>query len=247
MVSFRFFKELTSTMDEARNLVEQGIDEDIVVVAEIQTQGRGRRGRSWESLPGNLFMTYITSLECTLAEAPQLSFVACVAVGDALKPIIPPGNTITYKWPNDLLLNNKKVAGILLETINVPDSNLNTYLVACGLNIAACPADVRYPTTSLQDEGIYLEYDVVLQKIVVSLQYHLDLWKKEGFSSIHKLWTQGAAHIDKPIKIDLQGNIQEGIFKGLDREGAMMLQTSKGLITINAGEVLREEPHASRN
>ncbi len=234
-------------MDEARALVEKGMLDESVVVAARQTQGRGRRGRKWDSLPGNLFMTYIYRHDCPLSIAPQLSFVACVSVGEALRSFIPPGNTITYKWPNDVLLNGKKVAGILLETIELSGQEENAYLIACGLNITDFPKDVRYPATSLQEESILLAYEEILNSIVISLQKHLMAWSEQGFSSIYTLWMRDAAYIDASVTIDLQGKIQSGIFKGLDKDGAMLLKTSDGLMTINAGEVLAGGTHAFSN
>jgi len=192
-------------------------------------------------------MTYITAIDCSPALAPQLSFVACVAVGEVLRPLLPPVNRVTYKWPNDVLLNGKKVAGILLEMIDLPEKKENAYLVACGLNIMSQPTEVRYPTTSLHNEGVYLSYDEILQGIVSSFQFYIELWKREGFQSILQLWMTWAAHIDMPIALDFQGKVHEGIFKGMDREGAMLLKTPSGLITIKTGEVLAEGPHASCN
>lgn len=238
MASFLFFESLPSTMDEARIRALQGVEEGFVVIAYKQSQGRGRRGHVWESLLGNLYLTYITYLNCSLLEAPQLSFVACVAVGEGLRSTLPPGHLLLYKWPNDLLLNGKKVAGLLLESVAIPEREEMSYLIGCGLNLTSCFQYARYPTTSFQNEGIYLPLNEALQKIAASLQYYICLWKREGFSPIHDLWMKNVSGLETKINFDHQGAPQTGIFKGIDKEGALILETSQGLKKFTAGEVL---------
>jgi BirA family transcriptional regulator, biotin operon repressor / biotin---[acetyl-CoA-carboxylase] ligase len=239
MTSFYFFDTLSSTMDEARSRALQGAEEDSVIVAFQQSQGRGRRGRVWESILGNLYFTYITYLDIPLAQAPQLSLVSCVAVGEELRTLLPPTHALTYKWPNDLLLNEKKVGGLLLESVSIPGKKAIGYLIGCGLNVKSHPQQMRYPATSFQDEGIYLSLEEVLHRVVSSLQRYIVLWRKEGFAPIQALWMKKAANLEKKISIDLQGKILEGVFKGIDEEGALILATPQGLVKVNAGEVLR--------
>jgi BirA family biotin operon repressor/biotin-[acetyl-CoA-carboxylase] ligase len=246
MATFRFFKTLGSTIDEAQACVQQGAEDGLVIVAYEQVKGRGRRGRVWENLPGNLYMTFITYLDYPLAEALQLSFVACVAVGEKLRSFLPPGHVLTYKWPNDILLNGKKVGGLLLEAIPLVDRQETAYLISCGLNVISQPLEVRYPTTSLQNEGIYLSLEEILHGVTMSLESYISLWKEDGFSSIYTLWMDYAAGLDQKISFDLQGTLQEGIFKGIDGEGALLLRTLEGLKKFTAGEILAGEQHAAR-
>src|SRR5262249_2163657 len=109
----------------------------------------------------------------------------------------------------------------------------------CGINLKSCPQMMRYPATSFQNEGIYLSLKEVLHRSVTSLQRYIMLWQKEGFTPIQSLWMKEAANLDKRITLDLQGKTQEGVFKGIDGEGGMILDTSQGVIKVNAGEVLR--------
>ena len=239
MVSFYFFDSLTSTMDEARARALEGIEDGSVIIALQQSQGRGRRGRVWESIPGNLYLTYITYLDVPLSGAPQLSFVSCVAVGEELRPFLPPTNILTYKWPNDLLLNEKKVGGLLLEAVHIPDEKKIGYLIGCGINLRSYPQETHYPATSFQNEGMYLCLEEVLHGVVSSIQQYISLWRKEGFTPIHTLWMKEAANLEKKITVDLQGKIQEGVFKGIDGEGALILATPQGVVKVNTGEILR--------
>lgn len=247
MTNFLYFNTLTSTIDEARTQVLRGAKDETVIVAYRQIKGRGRRGRTWEDLPGNLYMTYITYLDCPLLRALQLSFVTCVAVGEYLRAQMPPGPVLTYKWPNDVLLNGRKVGGLLLESFPVPEKKETAYLLSCGLNLVTQPQEVRYPTTSLQNENIYLSLEETLHGITASLSSYITLWKEQGFSPIYDLWMKYAAGVDQKISFDLQGILQTGIFKGIDREGALLLRTSEGLKKFSAGDVLAGDQHASHH
>jgi len=245
MATFHFFETLPSTIDEAHSRILQGTETGTVIVAYQQTQGRGRRGRVWENLPGNLYMTYITYLDCPLSEALQLSFVTCVAVGEKLRLLLPSGHFLTYKWPNDVQLNGKKVGGLLLEVFPLEDKKETAYLISCGLNVKTKPLHVTYPATSFQDENITLSLEEALYGITDSLERHIDLWKAEGFSPIYDLWMKNAAGLNQKISFDLQGKLQHGIFEGIDGEGALLLRTSEGLKKFTAGEILAGERHAS--
>lgn len=238
MSNFLFYTTLSSTIDEARAQVLKGVKEGTVIIAYRQIKGRGRYGRTWEDLPGNLYMTYITYLDYPLIEALQLSFVTCVAIGQYLRSHMPPGPVLTYKWPNDLLLNGKKVGGLLIESFPVTGKGETSYLLSCGLNLVTKPTQVRYPTTSLLNENIYLSLEDVLHGITSSLESYLTLWKQKGFSPIYELWMRYAAGVDQKISFDLQGKLQTGIFKGIDPGGALLLRTADGLKKFSAGEIL---------
>lgn len=237
-------------MDEARSQALEGIEEGTVIVALEQTKGRGRQGRVWESLKGNLYLTYITYLDVPLSQAPQLSFVACVAIGEELRAVLPPLHRLTYKWPNDLLLNGKKVGGLLLEALSIPEKRERGYLIGCGLNVKIHPEKARYPATSFQQEGIYVSIEELLPRITTSLQTYITLWQQEGFSPIREVWMQDAINLEKKISFHFQGKIKTGIFKEVDQEGALMLETPEGLQKFSAGEIVEggthaEETHAS--
>lgn len=245
MAIFHFFDVLDSTIDEAKSRLSQGNAEGSVIVAYRQPKGRGRRGRQWEDLPGNLYMTYITSLNCSPSAALQLSFVTCVAAGEALRPFISSENTLRYKWPNDLLLNGKKVGGILVEVLSVPDREEVTCLISCGLNLMTHPTSTApYPTTSFQQEQMHLSLEETLQEIVTSLESHIRLWREKGFSPIRTLWMAWASGLDQEISFDLSGKLQLGIFEGIDAEGGLLLRTSVGVKKFTTGEILIGEQHA---
>lgn len=238
MPNFYFFDTLSSTMDEGRARAYKGAKDGDVIVAKHQTQGRGRRGRNWESFSGNLHMTYIAYLNIPMEIAPQLSLVSCVGICEELCLYVPETHEITYKWPNDILLNGKKVGGILLEAIPYPDEKNTCYLIGCGLNLNSFPEETRYPATSFKHEGIDLSIDFIQQNLASSLERYIQLWRKKGFEPIRDLWLKKSAFLEAQISVEVGGQIHHGILKGIDAEGAMLLQTQEKLMTISVGEVL---------
>lgn len=239
MAHFHYYASLSSTMDEARTHALNNAEESTIIVSAQQTAGRGRRGRSWESLPGNIYFTYITYQSCTLLKAPQLSFVACVAVGEVLRSFLSPPHTLLYKWPNDLLLNGKKVAGILLETLSIPNKKEIAYLIGCGINLVTSPLEARYSPTSFQEEGVSLSYDGTLQKIARSLQDSIQLWQSEGFVPVRRAWMNFSMGLGNVLSFDVDNQRLEGVSQGIDEEGALVLETPQGILKLRAGEVLR--------
>ncbi len=238
MASFYFFDTLTSTMDEAHNRAFRGSLEDQVIVAKEQTKGRGRRGRSWESISGNLHLTYLTYSDISLSNAPQLSLVSCVALGQELLTWIPSTEALTYKWPNDLLLNGKKVGGLLLEALPNPELKKTCFLIGFGLNIKSYPQGTRYPATSLEHEGIFLSMDDIMRPLVTSLKSYINKWEEAGFDFIHDIWMKRAAYFNQKISLEVGGKIQEGIFQGINNDGSMLLETSDRTQIIAVGEIL---------
>ncbi len=117
-------ERVASTNDEALRLAAEGAEDGTLVWAREQTGGRGRQGRVWSSPPGNLYFSLVLRPDCAPAEAAQLGFVAGVALGEAIGSVAPPLIDVNYKWPNDLLLNGRKAAGILLVLLSAPDGTL---------------------------------------------------------------------------------------------------------------------------
>ncbi|MBX9786229.1 MAG: biotin--[acetyl-CoA-carboxylase] ligase [Alphaproteobacteria bacterium] len=238
MTSFYFFDVLNSTMDEARSRVLLGAEEGTVIVASRQDEGRGRRGRVWGSTVGNLHLTYATYSTLPLSESAQLSFVACVAIGEEICALMPPTETLTYKWPNDILLNGKKVGGLLLEALTLPEKRKTAYLIGCGLNLKSYPEETRFPATSFESEGIYFSLQDIVHSVASSLDRYISLWKKEGFAPIHGLWMKRAARLGQTITFDCGKKTFTGTFEGITEEGLLILKSSQGRFELISGDVL---------
>lgn len=233
------FETIDSTNEEAKRIAANGGSHGAVIWAKEQTQGRGRGDRQWESLPGNLFVTVLLRPGCALSVIPQLSFVAALAAHHTIEDVLPEDAEIALKWPNDVLVNDKKVAGILLESFSVPGDDERWVAVGLGMNIESLPTDVRFPATSLIAEGV----EIVSAKIILSRYVHCfvenyNLWSRRGFSTIRRQWTQAAWALKEQVRISLPNEEIQGEFKGLDTDGGLILQLSaKEKCTLHAGDM----------
>ncbi len=239
------YDELDSTNDEARRLAEGGGAHGAVVWAKRQTEGRGRMGRLWVSAEGNLFCSILLAPHCDTETAAQLSFVAGLAAVETLAPILPDGGALTCKWPNDILLDGKKIGGILLESFETADMTpgqnrmVRWVVVGVGINIDSCPENTDIPATFLKDAGV----EIISAKIVLSRFIHhfiteYDLWANKGFAPIRKRWTEYAFRQGKSIEVRLPKETHTGIFEGIDATGHLTLKMRDGKrMSISAGDV----------
>ena len=193
-----------------------------VVMAESQTAGRGRYGRTWQSPKGNLYMSLV--LTDMGKNNYALPFLTAVAVADSL-----PGYDVSLKWPNDVLLSGKKLAGILIEKAD------DKLVVGIGVNVMTSPLEgVLYPTANLEGR---LRPMTLAKRILLQYNTLLDLLDKKGFKEIRKRWLEYATGLHKPISIHLADAEFQGIFKGIDAKGALLLKQKSGTRTLNVGDV----------
>jgi BirA family transcriptional regulator, biotin operon repressor / biotin---[acetyl-CoA-carboxylase] ligase len=220
-------------------MAERGAPSGCVIWAKEQTHGKGRRGRTWVSEPGNLYCSIIFRLEVPAAKAVQLSFLAANAIAEALIAVLPRGTHVACKWPNDVLVEGRKVAGILIETSPVaPGEKLKWIVIGIGVNVANYPKDVEFPATSLAEQGSEdASVERLLESICKRIQNGLATWKKLSFASIRKNWLSRAHGIGQPVSVRLEGETLEGIFDSLDNDGALVLRQNGEKRKITAGDV----------
>jgi BirA family biotin operon repressor/biotin-[acetyl-CoA-carboxylase] ligase len=246
---------IDSTNEEARRIAEGGAavqpsGEVIVVWAGEQSEGRGRRGRKWTSRPGNLYASLLMRPDFAVAKAMQLSFIAANGLAEAVSSVLAEGTSVTCKWPNDILVEGRKVSGILLETSTVGnDGNLQWLVIGFGVNIEHFPDNAEFPATSLIDEGAEREKAtpaLLLATFCRRFQAGLATWRKLGFAAVREAWLSRAHGLGGPIRVRLERRTQDGTFKELDEDGALILQTGAGETRrITAGDVFLGELHAS--
>ncbi len=226
-----------STSDEARNLAENGAPAGTIVWAKQQTAGRGRRGRVWNSPIGNLYCSVIVRPPVRPTMAAQLSFVTALALGEGIREFLPSGAAVQYKWPNDVLIDGKKFAGILLESQIGEEGMLDWVLIGTGVNVGSFPSDTERPATSLNQAGAELSVVDVLTAYAQSLWSWFALWQRDGFGPIRETWLGRAAGLGEAIEVRLPNEILSGTFDALDTSGSLVLLTSHGRQIISAGEV----------
>lgn len=238
-----------STNDEAKRLASQGEDacpDGTLVWAKTQSAARGRRGRKWEALDGNLFLSLVLRPEVSLIEATQLGYVAALAVYDTIGELCPPGYEAQCKWPNDVLLNGKKFCGILLESSGNQKGSLDWLVLGLGINVATHPTDVDYQTTSFHGEGAR---DISREDALTSFARNFLAWTRrwldDGFGVVRENWIWRAKGLNEAINVRLDNETLSGIFAGIDETGALLLRqdTANGPETrvVTVGDVFFPE------
>jgi len=230
------FAELDSTNEEARRLASGGETGPVWILAERQTAGRGRRGRAWIAPPGNLSATLLLSPGKPAAEIAQLSFVAALATADMIASC---GADAKVKWPNDVLVDGQKIAGILLESASQGGADPAWLAIGIGVNLKAYPPDTEFPATSLLNLGLPApKPQDALSRLAASFAKWYEVWKADGFAPIRDAWLARAAGLGSRIRARLSHGETIGVFEGIDANGALLLREGQDrLRTIAAGEV----------
>jgi BirA family biotin operon repressor/biotin-[acetyl-CoA-carboxylase] ligase len=233
----RHHAELASTMDEARARAGEGAPDGTVVVARRQTRGRGRQGRDWFSPEGNLYASVLLRPGLPPSRLSELGFIVALAVADAVDVALP-GGRARLKWPNDVLVGDAKVAGILVEIIED-----NAAIVGIGLNIAQAPGVAPYPVTCLRDAdphnaGATVSADAVLTHLLAALERHLAQWTEHGFARSREAWLARGPSPGDLVRVRIGARIDTGRFAGLDADGALLLAGDGALRRVVAGEVV---------
>lgn len=229
---------LPSTNAEALARAQTGERGPLWITAARQTAGRGRRGNSWISAPGNLYASLLVTDAAPAAHLPELCFVVALAVRDAVCEAAPPlSEHLKLKWPNDLLLDGAKLAGILIEAESV--GGATAVAAGIGVNCAHHPENLAYPATSLAAYGATVapaDLLSVLSRMVVT---RLAQWDRgSGFAAIRSEWLANAAGLGGDIHVRLAGRELTGRFETLDRMGRLMLRLPAGnLEAITVGEL----------
>jgi BirA family biotin operon repressor/biotin-[acetyl-CoA-carboxylase] ligase len=232
------FVELDSTNEEAKRQAALGAPGGLLVWAGAQTAGRGRRGRSFVSPPGNLYMSILLRPDRGAAQAAQLGFAAALAVGEAALASLPGGARLAYKWPNDVLVEARKVSGILLESQAAAAGRLDWLVVGIGVNLVSFPESVESPAISLAAAGAAAATPEAMLEAVARRFYHWhERWREEGFAPLRAAWLARAGGLGENIRVRLEGSETSGRFAGLDEEGALLLDDGRGERRIAAGDV----------
>ncbi len=230
------YETLGSTNAEALVLARAGERGPLWITAKTQSAGRGRRGSSWVSPPGNLYATLLLTEPSAPQDAPQLSFVAALALHDAVSLAAPQlAPLLKVKWPNDLLLGTKKLAGILMEGECEP---VFSVAIGIGVNCVSNPPDAAYPATDLATAGALVAPARLFDALAPALTQRAAQWRRgQGFAFVRADWLKRAAGIGEPIRVRLPARELAGRFQGLDEAGRLLVAGPDGTEIVTAGEV----------
>ena len=249
----RGYDSIGSTNSEAIEAAAAGDPGGIWFAALQQTAGRGRRGRQWESPHGNLAATLLIVPEADPTLAATLGFVAGVSLNRALSAILPGGlvkigidgadglggnSRIALKWPNDVLADGAKLAGILLEASKLPDGR-HAIAIGFGVNVVAAPQGLPYPATSLVELGVTRTAEAVFEALGDAWVETFGLWTDgRGIGDVLAHWRASAAGIGAPVAVNQNGEVLRGIFETIDDDGRLIVRADDNRrIAITAGDV----------
>jgi BirA family biotin operon repressor/biotin-[acetyl-CoA-carboxylase] ligase len=226
-----YFAEVDSTNVYARRLAEQGANEGEVIIAEAQTRGRGRLGRNWVSPPFvNLYFSVILRPQLPPVHAPQLTLMAAVALADTIASFI--GTPPTIKWPNDILVGGKKLAGILTES-SCDSERIEFVILGIGVNlnypVALMPEVIRERATSILTlTKNNIEREAFLQRLIQDLDRCYGELEEVGFDSLALRWEACFGLRGKGVRVQMTDHIVIGTAKGIDRDGALIIEDDRG-------------------
>ena len=233
------YDSIGSTNEEAKRLARNGMPDGIVVWAKEQLSGVARRGRRWESAKGNLYFSILLRPDCSATKAMQLSFVVSLTTAKIIEDVLPETSIVNCKWPNDILVGNRKISGILLETQLTPSGKIDWLVIGVGLNIKNFPKDVEFPATALVKEGAEKNMGTEMMLKLFSSQFlsTYKIWEKLGFERIREDWLSRVAGLGEKITVQLEQATLKGVFKDLDKDGALILLHNGNEQRITAGDV----------
>lgn len=233
---------LGSTMARARELARAGAPHGTLVISEVQTGGVGRRGRSWVSPAGGVWMSLVLRPELEIEHASRLTQAAAVGVAKALHDI---GVRARIKWPNDLLVKGRKICGILASGASPVAKHAASMhspgfvILGIGLNANLDPGDLGVPVEQATTIRSVLGKDVDLNRLIESLLSHLDreLRRVNDFEAVLKDWRELDCTLGKRVRVETTGEFLEGLALDLTPEGALRVETEKGVVELFEGNV----------
>ena len=209
-----------------------------VIIANQQNKGKGRKNRNWVSVNGNLYFSLVLQPKILPNIASEISFLSAVSLKNAVSFFDKnQANKIELKWPNDLLINQKKVAGILLESKFI-GQECQFLIVGIGVNIKDFPENVMFPATSLFHENLNIDKAKFLEIFLDEFSKIYEIWQNFGFAKIRNLWLKNAYKLTEEIEVNLGEEKVRGIFVKIDENANLILKTPNEEIKINVGDVL---------
>lgn len=239
---FHYFPEIDSTNAQARQLAENGAAEGEVVIAESQSQGRGRLGRRWQSPPFvNLYLSVILRPRLPPIHVPQLTLMGAVALADTAAAFISQAPAI--KWPNDILVNGKKLAGILTEA-SCDAERVNYVILGIGVNlnyrVDRMPEEIRARATSIVElTRQEVNRESFLSRLIQDLDRCYGELEEAGFAAIARQWEARCSLSGRRVRVESLDQVVLGRAQGIDRDGALLVEDDHGKVQrVIAGDVI---------
>lgn len=230
--------ETGSTNEDALVAGRAGSVGPLWIRADRQLSGRGRQGRAWDSPVGNLHCSLLLPVTAEPFRLPLISQVAAVALADAIGRLLDDRADLRIKWPNDILLDGAKVAGILVEGTRT-SSGLQLCVIGCGVNCSSYPGQLPYRATSLAEAaGRAVDPARLFALLQAAIAEALDTWDDgRGYPAIRARWLTRALPLDTPLVVRGPRDLVSGRYQGIDEQGRLLLLGPHGPMAVEAGEV----------
>lgn len=227
---------LTSTQDVIKEMARAGMPEGMVVQAAQQTAGRGRHGRQWVSEKGNLYMSLLLKPASDARHIGQLGLLTGLVLAETIIKYIDDPQQMSLKWPNDVMLNGLKCAGILIETQLTPKNSLSWVAIGVGVNMVSAPRGIGDSLEAYAAKPFSLV--AFRTTFLKNMDKYYLLWSKEGFDPIKENWLKYAHRKGTKVKVRIGPQMEEGTFYGIDDEGNLMITDHDlRMKKVTAGEV----------
>ncbi|TET09369.1 MAG: biotin--[acetyl-CoA-carboxylase] ligase [Candidatus Thorarchaeota archaeon] len=233
-----------STSTEAKDLLTQGETEGIIVLAHSQTEGRGRKDRIWLSPVGGLYFSIVLKPRLGNENTPLLGILCACAVRRALHGL---DVNVQVKWPNDILVDDRKIAGILSEAVTIGNETIGI-VIGIGVNqncpISEMPSGLQWPATSVIDEiGKETSNESLLCDIVNEIDSLLEVVEiNSSFSAVVDEWRKTSSTLGKTVRIHEDDKITDGIARNIGEDGSLLVETEDGLVSVLLGDVHHVRP-----
>lgn len=229
--NIEIYDDLSSTQDVVKEAASEGADEGFVAQALEQSSGHGRHGREWVSPKGNLYISFLLRPMCSGAEVGQISLLVALALQSTIEDC---GVHTQLKWPNDVLIDGKKCAGILLETELSSDGHVEWIAIGCGVNVIEAPQG----TSIVEHASGTIDLDAFRDTFLAHFGRYYQQWGSEGFAALRDLWLSKAHPKDSAMSVKVGEQLENGFFHDIDARGNLRLRLDNGEIkTITAGDV----------
>ena len=228
------FDEIDSAFDEAKRIAKSNAEGNIVIWTNKQSSGKGINAKNWISDEGNLFLSILNKKQNEFLDISYIPFIIAVSIGQVLTKYIKPENTLQYKWPNDILIDNKKIASTVFDFDELD------LIIGININLTKSPKNLNYPSTCLQD--LSCSNNIILELVIDELMQIINLkkllCKQEGFKKIRDSWLQRCCGVKQNIIFNANNARISGIFENINLKGEMELKLANGdLVQIPANEV----------
>jgi BirA family transcriptional regulator, biotin operon repressor / biotin---[acetyl-CoA-carboxylase] ligase len=228
--------KLTSTQDVIKEMARMGHPEGTVVQALQQTAGRGRHGRGWVSDKGNLYLSLMLKPASDARHIGQMGLLTGLAVAETIRKYMEDPDVVQLKWPNDVLLDGHKCAGMLIETQLTPKNSLSWVAVGIGINVSSAPLGLGECMDHYSNKPFSLT--AIRTTLLTNIDKYYVMWSQQGFDPIKENWLKYAHRKGTKVKVRIGPQIEEGTFYGIDDEGNLMITDHDlRMKKVTAGEV----------